>query len=66
MFILRKDTEKFTKNKADNIFYEKVKNMSSRKLESYLRICDGLGITLDELITYEPPQERTQEENLSI
>ena len=66
MFILRKDTEKFTKNKADNIFYEKVKNMSSMKLESYLRICDGLGITLDELIAYEPPQERTQEENLSI
>lgn len=40
--------------------------MSSMKLESYLRICDGLGITLDELIAYEPPQEKTQEENLSI
>ncbi len=40
--------------------------MSSMKLESYLRICDGLGITLDELITYEPPQEKTQEEDFRI
>ena len=40
------------RNAATNIFYER--DLDKIKLEMYLRICDGLGVTLSDLLEYTP------------
>lgn len=47
------------RNAASNIFYER--DMGSMKLETFLRICDGLNITLADLLDYKPGKKKLSE-----
>lgn len=52
------------RNAATNIFYER--DLDKIKLETYLRICDGMGIKLSDLLEYTPrkmynPETRANE-----
>lgn len=44
------------RNTSTNIYYER--NLENIKLESFMRICDGLNIPLSELLEYDPSDRK--------